>query len=454
MKDVLASRARQYHDTPAIVSNAHGQSKTLTWSELNDSFLRDLSLLDNLGVKSGDVVILYGDHRPRTISLFFALYENNNIIIPQVEEAQTKYEALLRTCAPQWASRVSDDHLDASEVEAHGAASQEVARLQQENHAGIVLLSSGTTGQPKIMLHDLDQWVTKRMSKRCRPRLRMLMLLLFDHIGGLNSLINAVSGGNVVVIPKSRRVEDIVDCLEQDKVSVLPTSPSFLNLLSISIKGNDRRVFPGVRLVTYGSESMPSAVLRTCKAIFPNAKFQETYGLSELGILGTRSKSGAGSDMFYIDEKNAEYKIVYGELVVRKSTSFYGYLNRDNSDTEWFYTGDLVEVDEDNALKIVGRKDDIITVGGEKVFPLEVESNLLEVEEVQECRVYGESCPIMGQTVSADVVPTDAVSYLDLIKTIHVQLRQSLQSYKIPQKINVVEKIGLTDRLKLERRKA
>lgn len=454
MKDVFSSRAKQFHDTPAIVSNDHGRRETWTWSEFNENFLKDLSSLDRLGIGSGDVVVLYGDHGPRTTSLFFALYQNKNIIIPQVEDDAAKHEALCQTCGPKWAIRVSDDHFDVSSVEVANASSQEIIQLRKINHAGIVLLSSGTTGQPKIMLHDLEQWVTKRISYRCRPRLRMLLLLLFDHVGGLNSLINAVSSGNVVVIPKSRRVEDIVECLEQDEVSVLPTSPSFLNLLSISIKGSDNRTFPGVRLVTYGSESMPSSVLRTCKEIFPNAKFQETYGLSELGIISTRSKSGAESDMFYIDANNADYKIVDGELVIRKSASFYGYLNRDNSDTEWFHTGDLVKVDEDDALRIIGRKDDIINVGGKKVFPLEVEANLLEVDEVQECRVYGVSCPIMGQSVSADVVPSREVSYLDLIKNIHAKLRQSLQAYKIPQKINVVEKIGLTSRLKLERRKA
>lgn len=453
MLGTLSTRAKEYPNTSAIVANGSVCRQSWTWPEFHQEVLKDLTTLANAEIRPGDVVILTGDYSPKLISMFFALHSNRNIIIPQVADSEGKFSALTRTCSPKWHIRAAGDTVDVEALEAHGPASDNVVKLQDEQKAGVILSSSGTAGDPKIMLHDLDEWVTTKISTRCRPRLRILLLLLFDHIGGLNSLINAVCGGNTVVIPKSRRAEDVAVCLLRDEVSVVPTSPSFLNLLSISLRGAERQTFPGVRLVTYGSESMPASVLRACKVMFPNAKCQETYGLSELGILGTRSKSGEHSDKFHIDGAKTEYKIVDGELIVRKSSSFYGYLNRENPSTDWFYTGDLVEVDDDNAIKIVGRKDAVINVGGEKVFPLEVEEKLLDLEEVEECRVYGETCPIMGQSVTADVVVTEQITFVELIKAVHTGLRQSLQSYKIPQKINVVEKIGLTERLKLDRRR-
>ena len=84
-----------------------------------------------------------------------------------------------------------------------------------------------------------------------------------------------------------------------------------------------------------------------------------------------------------------------------------GYLNasmEDFTEDGWFKTGDLVEVNEDGFIKIIGRSKEMINVGGEKVVPNELESLILNVDYIEDCLVYGERNLITGQTVVVEVV--------------------------------------------------
>ena len=103
-----------------------------------------------------------------------------------------------------------------------------------------------------------------------------------------------------------------------------------------------------------------------------------------------------------------ETKIVDGRLFIRASSAMLGYLNAPNPfDADGFFdTGDLAEVDGE-WLRILGRKSEIINVGGNKVFPLEVENALLALANVEDVAVHGEPNPITGQIVVATIRLTE-----------------------------------------------
>ena len=121
-------------------------------------------------------------------------------------------------------------------VQAAAPAGGAHERLAAAGAAGLVLLSSGSTGTPKAILHNLDAIMEDKLGKRARTGGRpanILMFLLFDHIGGINSLLGALRAGNTAIVPRQRPPEEICALIERYRSRLLPTSPTFLNLILI-----------------------------------------------------------------------------------------------------------------------------------------------------------------------------------------------------------------------------
>jgi acyl-coenzyme A synthetase/AMP-(fatty) acid ligase len=119
----------------------------------------------------------------------------------------------------------------------------------------------------------------------------------------------------------------------------------------------------------------------------------------------------------------------------------------------WFKTGDLVEEIEDGYLKIIGRGKEVINVGGQKVLPAEVESVVLMMDDIEDCMVYGEKNAITGQSVVCDVVCKNEITQKELKKQIRAFCKDKLDSFKLPTKVNLVERTNFSDRFKKIRRK-
>jgi acyl-CoA synthetase (AMP-forming)/AMP-acid ligase II len=142
-------------------------------------------------------------------------------------------------------------------------------------------------------------------------------------------------------------------------------------------------------------------------------------------------------------------KIVDGKLWIKAKTAMLGYLNAPSSFTKdgWFNTGDRVEVKGDY-IKFLGRESEIINVGGQKVYPTEVESVLLEINGVKDAIVYGEKNPLIGEIVVANVKVDELNNNKKFISLIKRYCRDKLDKYKIPVKINFTQKDLNSDRFK------
>ena len=104
--------------------------------------------------------------------------------------------------------------------------------IKERQHPGLVLFTSGTSGEPKAAVHDLSALLEKFKTKR--KALRTLNFLLFDHWGGLNTMFHILSNGGVVIATKDRRLNNVCKLIQDHKVELLPTTPTFLNLILLS----------------------------------------------------------------------------------------------------------------------------------------------------------------------------------------------------------------------------
>src|SRR5262249_41134676 len=156
--------------------------------------------------------------------------------------------------------------------------------------------------------------------------------------------------------------------------------PTFLRMMLIAC-AHERFDLSSLKLITYGTEPMSAGTLRDLRNALPAVRIKQTYGSSELGILPTQSQA---SDSLWL-KLGVETRVHDGVLWVRSPAAMFGYLNHNSPfDADgWYNTMDAVEV-EGEYMHILGRESEIINVGGEKVYPAEVEDVLLRAGNVRE----------------------------------------------------------------------
>lgn len=396
-------------------------------------------------IKSGEVVGLIGGYSFENIALFLALFLNKNIIVPINSNIDSEVEQRLKEAFANKTITYKNGLIfikDLCEKESNIL----IKKLQDNDNSGLILFSSGSLAKPKAIVHNLDNLVLNFKDKKPK-NLKMLLFLLFDHIGGLNTLLNGLVMGATLIIANDFSTTKICELIEKFDINVLPATPSFLNLLLIN-KDYEKFDLNSLKLITYGTERMDDNILKRLKEVFSKVKFIQTFGTSETGIMHTNSESSTST---FFNLNPDEYKIVDGELYIKSKTAFLGYLNADNHDDNgWFKTGDLVEVGENGFLKIIGRSKEMINVGGNKLLAGEVEGLILQIPDIKDVLVYAENNAILGQNVACDVVCN--LQKDEVKKIIRSFLRDKVPSYKIPARINAVSKIDITARFKKDRR--
>lgn len=407
--------------------------------------------LEAAGIGSDDVVMLRGDYSPSTVGLLLALIAKRATVIPLLPTTVSQHPELIDIADPSFVIDATTGlKAEISRPLKGGTNNELYEELRHRRAPGLVLFTSGSTGQPKGVVHDFGLLLKKFYVQRAK--MVSLNFLLFDHWGGLNTLLHCLSNGSPVVLPETRSPEHICELIEKHRVELLPATPTFLNLLLIShaYKGYD---VTSLKLITYGAEPMPDITLKGVRRIFPGVEARQTYGLIELGVLRTKSRS---SDSLWVKMGGEGYdvRVVDGMLEIKAESAMLGYLNAPSPFTEdgYFMTGDQVEVDGDY-LRVLGRESELINVGGDKVYPAEVETTILECEFVQDVVVYGESNPITGQIVCADVRLTSEEDEKAARSAIKRHCRSRLGPFKIPVKMNFVSEQLHGDRYKRMRRR-
>jgi acyl-coenzyme A synthetase/AMP-(fatty) acid ligase len=404
--------------------------------------------LPGLDISSGAVVLLDCDFSPNGVALLFALIERGCIIVP-VTAAVAAQRGEFATIAKAEVTLTVDasDEVVATPM-TDNAGHEYYEALRQSDHAGLVLFSSGSTGKSKAAVHDFSKLLNKFKSPR--RRLRAITFLLFDHIGGINTLLYTLSNGGCVVTVDDRNPENIFRTIERFRVELLPVSPTFLSL-SLLDGAHTRHDISSLNTVTYGTEPMPESTLKRFGEACPHVTLQQTYGLSEVGILRSRSKDSKSLWM-KVGGGGFETRVVDGILHIKAESAMMGYLNAPSPFTAdgWMNTGDSVEVDG-AYIKVLGRQSESINVGGEKVHPAEVESVIQEMPNVAEVTVYGAPNAITGNIVCARVrlrEPEDRKLFRGRLKN---HCRDRMAAFKIPVKIATDDKAQFSARFKKRR---
>lgn len=314
-----------------------------------------------------------------------------------------------------------------------------VAALRQST-SEITIFTSGTTGQPKKVVHSISTLTRAvRVGNQYREQV-WAYAYNPSHMAGLQVFFQAFENQNTLINVFNLQRNEVYKKVVYYQITHISATPTFYRLLLPF-----ERAYPSVQRVTLGGEKSDNHLYENIHKIFPNARINNVYASTEAGSL-----FAAKGDCFQMPVTiRDKFKVVDEELLIHKSL-----LGKSDSfifDGDYYHSGDLIEwVNyEEGIFKFKSRKNELINVGGYKVNPGEVEEIINAIEGVCQSLVYGKANSILGNVLVAELQLEEGcvITELDIRK----MLKDLLQDFKIPRKIKFVEDFSLTRTGKLKR---
>lgn len=303
----------------------------------------------------------------------------------------------------------------------------------------LVMPTSGTSGRPKgvELTHAALEWSARAYARRLEtsPGERWLSCLPLSHIGGLSILVRSRLAGTTPVIHDRFDPQAIAAETRTTLISLVPTT-----LIRLIDAGVDLSRYSAVLI---GGAGLPAAVARRAREA--GIRLVHTYGLTE---------TCGGCNFDGVALEGAEFRLVEKQIQIRGPMLMNGYrlrpdLTSDVLQDGWLHTADRGRIGPGGVLEVLGRADDVIVTGGEKVSAPEVENVLQTHPEVADAAVAGVDDYRWGQAVAALIVPEGpSVPTLREIKRF---LAPHLADFKAPKRILIVDRIPRTASGKVRR---
>jgi acyl-coenzyme A synthetase/AMP-(fatty) acid ligase len=334
-------------------------------------------------------------------------------------------------------------------------------RLKIERATEWLMLTSGTSGVPKIVGHTLEALTGAIVADGPARGAPPVWATFYDirRYGGLQIFLRAIIGGGSMVLSEpGEPVADYVARLREKAVTHISGTPSHWRKLLMS--GAASGFAP--RYVRLSGEIADQAVLDGLSRAFPAASVGHAYASTEAGVgfAVNDGLEGFPAEMIGTNRDGVEMKVEDGSLRIRSTRTAHAYVGRQAAaltDAEGFVdTGDMVERRGDR-YHFVGRRGGIINIGGLKVHPEEIEAVINRHPDVRMSRARSRRSPITGAIVVADVILAggDGAGRSDEIrKAILADCRASLASHKVPAVIRFVPSLDVTAAGKLARHDA
>lgn len=338
-----------------------------------------------------------------------------------------------------------------------GLPPKPAAPVQTERATEWLMLTSGTSGIPKIVGHTLEGLCGAIIADGPARGTPPVWATFYDirRYGGLQIFLRAIIGGGSMVLSQSGEgLADHLARLTQHGVSHISGTPSHWRKLLMS--GSSAGFSP--RYVRLSGEIADQAVLDGLSQAFPNASIGHAYASTEAGVgfAVNDGREGFPASLIGPNRDGVEMKVVDGSLRIRSKRAAHAYVGQraaDLTDADGFVdTGDMVELRGDRYY-FVGRRGGIINIGGLKVHPEEIEAVINRHAEVRMSRAKSRRSPITGAIVVADVILTagSADRAREIREEILTHCRASLASHKVPAVIRFVEALDVTPAGKLAR---
>jgi acyl-CoA synthetase (AMP-forming)/AMP-acid ligase II len=323
-----------------------------------------------------------------------------------------------------------------------------------------VLLTSGTTSAPKMILHNLTS-LTAPISMAAKPGTSSVWGTFYDirRYGGLQIFLRALMGsGSLVLSSAAETTAEHLVRLGEHSVTHLSGTPSHWRRALMSPEA--LRITP--HYVRLSGEIADQGILNTLHSFYPKAAIGHAFASTEAGVAFEVNDGLAGFPAAMLGRHTGvEMKVSNDSLQIRSNRAASRYLDEGNGvleDEDGFVdTGDIVELRGDRYY-FLGRRNGVINVGGLKVYPEEVEAVINRHPAVEMSVVRSRRNPLTGSLVCADVILKDAPEPDGVdgrTAAIRVEIleicRESLAAHKVPASVRCVPSLEVAAAGKLVR---
>ena len=336
------------------------------------------------------------------------------------------------------------------------------------NKLAYLIYTSGTTAEPKgvTVSHSMIEFTTKNIVKvlgYSNSDIDLLPLPL-NHSFGLGCIHTSLYVGSTLVLLKNAsNLEEILESLKKYKITTLAAIPATLTKILNFENKKLEDYFSEIRLIITNSTAIPKKTVIQFKEILKKGNLATYYGLTEASrsTFMVFDKNNQREESVGKCSPNVEIKIVnkeennlkLGDIFIKGENVIKKYWNNVEADKNifdnWLKTGDTGYFDNEGYLFLKGRSDEIINVGGEKVMPIEIEQTIKNIPGVEDAVAFGIEHEIFGQTIKLNIIKSKN-SEINKAQILSYCIK-NLERFKIPSKIDFVEKIPKTDYGKVKR---
>lgn len=479
----LDRNAEKFGDRVAIHDITDG--RTLTWAELHAWTTRVAHLMQVMGMEANDRVAVLGGNSLENLILYFgiqaygATYCTINIevnpnhlgeMLDRIEPKAVFWEKGLEerglvfgmpgTWMPYGPYDGSDDGIFA--MLASLPDDRPPAPVNQPEDRSVISFTSGTSAQPKGVLHCFSNYYAIAQHQRDRWGLteqdRILEFRSFSwasaHMISLNA---ALLTGAALVIADGFSRSHFFDWIRNGKPTAIVAVPTVINILLESPPDDAAAAFEGVRLVSCSTAPLAPEAHRRFEEIY-GVPLVQLYGMSEGGIVcanrpETRLIGSVGKPGLYQNISVRDPVDGAGALVTISAQHAQAYLHADGTIEpirgKELETGDLGYIDADGFVHVTGRARDVIIRGGVNIAPLEIENALMTHDAVAEAAAFGLPDPVLGEVVSCLV--TLKPGRTETVDDLSAHCADNLPEAKRPKLIEITTEIPKNDRGKIDR---
>lgn len=472
---LLTAACHKYDDAIAI----DAAENRLTYGALLDEAIGVQRALQARECQGNEPVHVLVSHHPSDLAGFLGVWLAGGVAVPVhrtspagvIDAIHNKTRARLAVDVAQGATTGS------SPVVQIGDAAPP-ARQQLDN-AALIIFTSGSTGVPKgvVVSHDAFSAKLRAIDAMIhfRSNERTLLLLNITFSFGIWVSLLTLMGGGTIVLPQKFVPAHLLDQLRSEQIHRVGVVPTMLRAMLAVLAQNAGHAqgltarCPALRQILTGGEQLGEQLAMQVSQLFPNTDLVNIFGLTETSTCdffqfpGDREANphslglpSSGVKFRIVDEMGADAPAgSTGELQINSPFLMRGYLD-EPALTEaafsngWFRTGDLAMLDVDGQARLMGRSKELISRGGNKVTPMEVERALKQVDAVSDCMVVGAPDDILGERIHALIVPNAGFAVdADALRTF---LATKLERFKTPDFFYVADALPVGRTGKADRR--
>lgn len=457
--------SENYPETRAVLD----AKSTYSYKEYYSKIKQAAAFLHDKGIKKGDAVIIKTFQNVAFMTIYHAVHLIGAIAVPL--EKTVKLERVMEINETANAKCfISDKILDEittylySDIDSFDGE-YEPENLPESKDESTILFTTGTTGKSKgiLMSHYADVAVAgnvKYGNEMKDDNVEIIPMPLNHSFSLRRYYANMINGSTVIFMDGVIFVSRFFDAFDKLGATSAAMAPSALAVI-VKLSGDKLAEYKDkIDYMQFGGSYMPDSDKDKVRELLPNTRLYNFYGSTEAGCSSiidfnknrenprNIGKPTINSDIKFVDDEgnfvtpteDKPARLVTGGGMIMNEYYKEPELTAETLIDGYIYSNDFGYYDENGDIIMIGRMDDIIISGGQKISPTEIEDICDKYEGISECAVIGVDDAVMGQIPKLFVAVNEKYNEADLVKF----LSERLESFQVPKVIRIIDAIPRT----------